>query len=59
MDFINGLNADWVGSSKRLSPRILTDWIATSTTELATFFEGLPSDRARPLRCVVGRRGDV
>jgi hypothetical protein len=44
VDFINALNADWVGSSKRLSPRLLTDLIDTSTTELATFFEDLPID---------------
>ena len=44
VDFINGLNADWVGASKRLSPRVLTDLLETSTTELATFFEALPSD---------------
>ena len=42
--FINGLNAEWVGSSKRVSPRILADLLERSTTELATFFEALPSD---------------
>jgi len=44
VDFINGLNAEWVGASKRLSPRILTDLVETSTVELAAFFEALPGD---------------
>ena len=42
VDFINGINADWVGACRRLSPRLLTDLVEKSTLELATFFEGLP-----------------
>lgn len=44
VDFINGINADWVGACRRLSPRLLTDLVEKSTIELATFFEGLPLD---------------
>jgi uncharacterized protein (TIGR03083 family) len=42
--FINRLNAEWVGSSKRLSPRVLTDLLETAALELAAFFEELPAD---------------
>ena len=41
-DFINGINADWVNAHRRLSPRILTDLLQKSTTELADYFEQLP-----------------
>jgi len=44
VDFINGINADWVDATRRLSPRILTDLLEKATTELATFFEELPLD---------------
>jgi uncharacterized protein (TIGR03083 family) len=44
VDFINGLNADWVGSSKRLSPRVLSDLLDKAATDLAGFFEELPRD---------------
>jgi uncharacterized protein (TIGR03083 family) len=44
VDFINGINADWVGASKRLSPRILTDLLDRAGGELSTFFEELPAD---------------
>ncbi|NOT25254.1 MAG: maleylpyruvate isomerase family protein [Acidobacteria bacterium] len=42
IDFINGINAEWVNANRRLSPRILTDLLEKSTTELATHFETLP-----------------
>jgi hypothetical protein len=42
IDFINGINAEWVGAHRRLSPRLLTDLLEKSTTELATYFEELP-----------------
>ena len=44
VDFINRINAEWVIASRRLSPRILTDLLQKSTTELATYFEDLPFD---------------
>jgi uncharacterized protein (TIGR03083 family) len=42
--FINRLNAQWVGSSKRLSPRVLTDLYERASGELADWFESLPMD---------------
>lgn len=42
VDFINGINADWVDACTRLSPRLLTDLVEKSTLELAAFFESLP-----------------
>ena len=42
--FINGLNAQWVGASKRLSPRVLTDAFERATAELADWFEAQPLD---------------
>jgi len=42
--FINQINADWVGASRRLSPRQLTDAYAASVRELADFAESLPPD---------------
>jgi uncharacterized protein (TIGR03083 family) len=44
VDFINGLNADWVGSSRRISPRLLTDLFDKASGELSAFFEALPPD---------------
>jgi uncharacterized protein (TIGR03083 family) len=40
--FVNALNAQWVASAKRLSPRVLTDLIERASGELADFFESLP-----------------
>ena len=42
--FINRLNAQWVGSAKRLSPRVLTDLYERASGELADWFELLPLD---------------
>jgi uncharacterized protein (TIGR03083 family) len=42
VDFINGINAEWVDAYRRVSPRLLTDLVEKSTIELATFFEALP-----------------
>lgn len=44
VDFINGLNAEWVSASERLSPRVLTDLFAAASRELADWFESLPVD---------------
>ncbi len=44
VDFINGINAEWVDASRRLSPQILTDLAEKATIELATFFESIPFD---------------
>jgi uncharacterized protein (TIGR03083 family) len=42
--FINDLNAQWVMSAKRLSPRVLTDLYERAGGEAADFFESLPLD---------------
>jgi uncharacterized protein (TIGR03083 family) len=42
--FINGLNAQWVASAKRLSPRVLTDLYERASGEAADWFEALPLD---------------
>jgi uncharacterized protein (TIGR03083 family) len=42
--FINDLNAQWVASAKRLSPRVLTDLYERAGAEAADFFESLPLD---------------
>lgn len=44
VDFINGLNAEWVGASKRLSPRVLIDLFELASRDLADWFEALPLD---------------
>lgn len=40
--FINQINADWVGASRRLSTRQLTEMYAGSVRDLADFAEALP-----------------
>ena len=42
--FINELNAQWVASAKRLSPRVLTDLYERASGEAADWFEALPLD---------------
>src|SRR5262245_11403431 len=42
VDFINALNAQWVGASKRFSPRVLTELFAHASADLADWFEALP-----------------
>jgi hypothetical protein len=42
--FINGINAQWVTASKRLSPRVLTDAFERAGAELADWFEAQPLD---------------
>ena len=42
VDFINDLNAQWIGATKRLSPQVLTDWYSTAGRELADWFESAP-----------------
>jgi uncharacterized protein (TIGR03083 family) len=44
VEFINDLNAQWVGAAKRLSPRVLTDVYDRAASELAGWFESLPYD---------------
>jgi uncharacterized protein (TIGR03083 family) len=44
VDFINGLNRDFVEAMRRFSPHVLTDLLEKATTELADFFEQLPLD---------------
>src|SRR5262245_300038 len=42
VEFINGLNADWVRAARRLSPRVLTDVYERASDESADWFESLP-----------------
>jgi len=42
--FINELNAQWVASAKRLSPRVLTDLYERASSDAADWFEALPLD---------------
>ncbi len=44
VDFINVLNAQWVTSARRLSPRVLTDLYERASREAADWFESLPFD---------------
>jgi hypothetical protein len=44
VDFINNLNAQWVTSARRLSPRVLTDLYERASREAADWFESLPLD---------------
>ncbi|HVL66328.1 MAG TPA: maleylpyruvate isomerase family mycothiol-dependent enzyme [Vicinamibacterales bacterium] len=44
VDFINGLNAEWIGAMRRLSPRVLTDLFEKASADLADWFEALPLD---------------
>ena len=42
--FINGLNAQWVGAARRLSPRVLTDLYEHASLDVADWFESQPLD---------------
>jgi len=42
--FINGLNAQWVATARRLSPRVLTDAYALAAAGQADWFEQQPLD---------------
>jgi uncharacterized protein (TIGR03083 family) len=42
--FINDVNAVWVRSARRLSPRVLTDLYERASGEAADWFESLPFD---------------
>ena len=42
--FINQINADWVGASRRVSARQLTAMYASAATQLCDFVETLPFD---------------
>ncbi len=44
VDFINGLNRDFVEPMRRFSPHVLTDLFEKASGELADFFEQLPAD---------------
>lgn len=41
VDFLNGLNAEWVGAARRLSPRMLTDLLEWIEPQLAEHFGSL------------------
>jgi uncharacterized protein (TIGR03083 family) len=44
VDFINGLNRDFVEATHRFSPEVLTDLFEKASGDLADFFEQLPLD---------------
>src|SRR5262245_50647045 len=39
--YLHRVSGDWTGATRRLSPRLLVDWIDRTGEELADFFEGL------------------
>src|SRR5262245_42058333 len=40
-DYLHRLNAEWTTATRRVSPRILGQWLEGTGGELADFFEGL------------------
>jgi hypothetical protein len=42
VEFVNDLNAQWVASARRLSPRVLTDLYDRASREAADWFESVP-----------------
>lgn len=42
--FINELNAQWIGVAERISPRLLTDLLALTSSQLSDFAETFPLD---------------
>jgi uncharacterized protein (TIGR03083 family) len=42
--FINELNGQWIDTTRRLSPRVLTDLLERTSADLADWFEALPFD---------------
>jgi uncharacterized protein (TIGR03083 family) len=44
VEFINRLNAQWVVTARRFSPRVLTELFERASADLATWFEALPLD---------------
>jgi uncharacterized protein (TIGR03083 family) len=44
VEFINGLNRDFVEATHRFSPHVLTDLFEKASADLADFFEQLPLD---------------
>lgn len=41
VDFLDGLNAEWIAAAKRISPRVLTSLLAATGPQLANFFVSL------------------
>lgn len=39
--FLNGLNAQWVSASRRISPRMLTDLLALTGPQVSAYFQAL------------------
>lgn len=46
---INGLNASWVETAERLSPRVIVDLLEWTGPQVAHFFVSLPPDAPAPL----------
>jgi hypothetical protein len=41
MEFLNRLNATWESATRRLSPKVLVEWIAEADRQLAELFQSL------------------
>lgn len=41
VEYLHRVNGDWTGATRRISPRLLVEWIDRTGEELADFFEGL------------------
>jgi hypothetical protein len=39
--YLHRVNGDWTGATRRISPRLLVEWIGRAGEELGDFFEGL------------------
>jgi uncharacterized protein (TIGR03083 family) len=48
VDFLNGLNADWVKAFRRVSPRVLIDLLEVSNRQVADYFQSLEPHAAAP-----------
>lgn len=57
VDFLNGLNADWVKAFRRISPRVLIGLLEISTREVAEYFQSL--DPHAPAPFPVGWAGET
>src|SRR5947209_8433979 len=40
--YLHRVNGEWTRATRRISPRLLIQWLEMTSEELADFFEGLP-----------------
>lgn len=48
VDFLNGLNSDWVRAFRRISPRVLIDLLEVSNRQVAEYFQSLDPHAQAP-----------